>query len=569
MKKIIIEKDDSASDVVHKMLATPHTHLTLVVPRGARIKTAITNFYAIEKEATRAGRTIIVESVDDEVLAFSRAAGIESAHPLFQGNRQKNTTTDIVFSSSKSDRSGQEYVEEVLREDFEHQQQEVRKPEKKKKIVEIFSHQNNDDTDTRIDSGVVDLDEDEYEDTHDDSATQERASIRRHGEYRPRMPGKRSVVFSIIVIVAIGIGVWVTDAFFSRADITIELKKVAWSGTVSIAADMGTHSVDLEKRVIPAELFFQQKNVTQLFPATGVKTVAQKATGKVTIFNAYSSQPQSLVASTRFETADGKIFRLEKAVTVPGAGIENGKITPASIDADIIADKSGDSYNSTQDAKATIPGFKNSPKFDGFYGVIHETKGGFEGKKPYPTDEDIQQAKQKTSDILKASLRDWYSISRIKDFKILDGANDIKITKIMVSDQVNEQGNFSVFAEGALQVLAFREKDIQAIITAQAATTGQKLSTTDISIQSGTIEYDKVTPDFNSKKLSIDARSNIILIPTIDATKVQNALKSQSTQSAQEIIGKLPDVANAQISVWPFWRTNIPGRDEGIRVTIK
>ncbi|MEN9342396.1 MAG: hypothetical protein RIQ54_652 [Candidatus Parcubacteria bacterium] len=569
MKKIIIEKDDSASDVVHKMLATPHTQLTLVVPRGARIKTAITNFYTIEKEATRAGRTIIVESVDDEVLAFSRAAGIESTHPLFQGNRQKNTTTDIVFSSHKSDRIGQEYVEEALREDVKHQQQEIHKSDKNKKTVEIFSHQNDADEDQRIDAGIVDLGEDGADDGEDDASIQDKTSVHHRSRYRPKLPSKRVGMSIIGIMVVAGIGIWITDSFFSYAQVTIELKKVAWAGTVPITADMAAQSVDIEKRIIPAELFFQQKNVTQLFPATGIKTVAQKATGKVTIFNAYSSQPQSLVASTRFETADGKIFRLEKGVTVPGAGIENGKITPASIDADIIADKPGDAYNSTQDAKATIPGFKNSPKFDGFYGVIHETKGGFEGKKPYPTDADIQQAKQKTSDLLKSSLRDWYSISRIKEFKILDGANDVKITKVLVNDQTDEQGNFSVFAEGALQVLAFREKDIQTIIAAQAATTGQKLSTTDTTIQSGTIEYDKVTPDFNNKKLSIDARSNIILTPAVDAVKVQNALKNQSVQQAQEIIGKLPDVANAQISLWPFWRTNAPSRDEAVRVTIK
>ena len=65
--------------------------------------------------------------------------------------------------------------------------------------------------------------------------------------------------------------------------------------------------------------------------------MSQKAQGTLTIYNAYSSAPQTLVATTRFVTPDGKIFRLTNEVTVPGAKITNGQIVPSSINAPIAA----------------------------------------------------------------------------------------------------------------------------------------------------------------------------------------------------------------------------------------
>src|SRR6185369_16142505 len=70
---------------------------------------------------------------------------------------------------------------------------------------------------------------------------------------------------------------------------------------------------------IPVRIIEKEQAVTLTMDASGMSQgSAQKARGNVTIYNEFSAEPQSLVATTRFESTDGKIFRLIEGVTVPG-----------------------------------------------------------------------------------------------------------------------------------------------------------------------------------------------------------------------------------------------------------
>ena len=103
------------------------------------------------------------------------------------------------------------------------------------------------------------------------------------------------------------------------------------------------------------------------------------------------------MATTRFVTPDGKLFRLVSSVTVPGAQVTNGQIVPSSIDAPVAADQPGDAYNVGPVNKLTIPGFQGSPKYNAFYGQLASgTSGGFVGTKAVPTAADITSGKDKS-----------------------------------------------------------------------------------------------------------------------------------------------------------------------------
>ncbi len=86
---------------------------------------------------------------------------------------------------------------------------------------------------------------------------------------------------------------------------------------------------------------------TQTFEPTGdsSKTVEDIARGTVTITNNLTFA-QSLVATTRFLSESGVLFRLESAVTVPAGG---------SVDAEVYADVAGESGN-VPPTRFTIPG---------------------------------------------------------------------------------------------------------------------------------------------------------------------------------------------------------------------
>jgi hypothetical protein len=96
------------------------------------------------------------------------------------------------------------------------------------------------------------------------------------------------------------------------------------------------------------------KDGKMVVEANGDEYVNTKASGTIIIYNNYSADSQKLVASTRFEAPNGKIFRISQPVTVPG---KKGD-TPGSIEAIITADQAGPDYNVGL-VDFTIPGFKD------------------------------------------------------------------------------------------------------------------------------------------------------------------------------------------------------------------
>ena len=80
-------------------------------------------------------------------------------------------------------------------------------------------------------------------------------------------------------------------------------------------------------------------------PIIGEKEIKTKARGRIVIYNAFSSEDQLLVRRTRFETPDGKIYRISEQIIVPGAEIKDEKIAPSSVEAEIFADQPGEEYN--------------------------------------------------------------------------------------------------------------------------------------------------------------------------------------------------------------------------------
>ena len=87
------------------------------------------------------------------------------------------------------------------------------------------------------------------------------------------------------------------------------------------------------------------------------------------------------MATTRFLTPDGKIFRITQRNRAGGDEQRTATLAPSSVTAPIVADQAGPDYNVGPVAKLTIPGFaSDAGREAGFYGVITaSTTGGFIG----------------------------------------------------------------------------------------------------------------------------------------------------------------------------------------------
>jgi hypothetical protein len=567
MKKIIVDKNEGIAEVIDRILNGPDEEVSVVIPKGSALGRSVSNFHLLKREADSAGRFIVIESVDDTILAFAKESGIESSHPLWKGVRGAGGFSDIVARRDedaalpmRGDLDGRENEDEVSQRHTKKTAPTiaVKRGKKTEPVVEEKEEEPSEESQGEAESiqpeqassrsrffdAVPDLDEEDNE---------------------PRRFPKKTVL-AIVAIMVIGVVcAYVVSVFFDHADITINFKQTPWSYQGNFTASKSAVGIDPTNNIIPAQVFTSTKNITESFPGSSVQQVSQKAQGSITIYNAYSATPQELVATTRFLTPDGKIFRITANVTVPGETNTNGTLLPASITAPIVADQAGPDYNVGPVAKLSIPGFASDPGREaGFYGVITaSTTGGFIGQRATPTTADIAAAKASTTAILEGSLQSGFSGTYPNNFEILNGATQVKVTTLTVNTSTDANGNFTVFGVATLQAIGFDQTALENYLLTLAQS--QEASST---FKTMSVSYSNVTPNFTAGQVAFALSAQGALEPAFTTADFATSIEGQSISAARSTIAALPNLSDGEISMWPSWLWNIPSDPSKIHVTV-
>ena len=317
--------------------------------------------------------------------------------------------------------------------------------------------------------------------------------------------------------------------------------------------------------IIPVDILSYKRNPEFAFPASDKKTIATKARGKIIVYNAYSSLPQLLVAGTRFQSSDGKIFRLDEKITVPGAKIVDGKVLASSIEAKIVADKAGVDYNILAKGKLNIPGFAKTPKFAAFYGEIKTAlAGGFVGQRPVPTANDITKAREKALADVRTNLEMMAKSEVAKGFKLLEDASQFKVIKERVSDDVDESGQFSMFIDAELTAVALKEVDLKNLMKERLK---QDLGAT-YDIKSDDLKYGLASLALDKGRVTLEMDYKAVVEQPVDTAKLAGVLKGKSNQDLWATVKALPGLDKANVSLWPFWVMSAPSSSDKIKVVV-
>src|SRR3989344_8920056 len=93
-KKIYLTKTDSLASVVGKIVKVKEEEIVLYTPRGTEFAASRTNFILLKREVATAGKSIVIESIDDDALELADTAGIKSINPFLR--RRQRAVSDIV-----------------------------------------------------------------------------------------------------------------------------------------------------------------------------------------------------------------------------------------------------------------------------------------------------------------------------------------------------------------------------------------------------------------------------------------------------------------------------------------
>lgn len=579
MKKIIVDKNEGIAEVIDRILNEPDDEVSVVIPKGSALGRSVSNFHLLKREADSAGRTVVVESVDESILAFAKESGIESSHPLWKGVRGVGGFSDIVSRRDEDADGGS--VREKSQKDDEDEEEE--RHSKKSVHITLGKHGKK----------VVVAKEEEGDGEGGDETAEEEETFGGGGSFEekektepkairgrffdgapdiddddrvPRRFPKKTVWIIVGAIVLIALGAWVASAFFDHANITINFKQTPWSYSDNFTASKNAVGIDPTTNIIPAQVFTSTKNVTESFPGSSVQQVAQKAQGTITIYNDYSTASQELVATTRFLTPAGQIFRITQTVTVPGeTKAADGTVTPGSISVPIVASDAGPAYNIGPVAKLTIPGFDNDPGREaGFYGTITaSTTGGFIGQRATPTAADIANAEASTTAILETDLQSGFAGTYPNNFEIPDGAATTTITTLTVNTSTDANGDFTVFGAATLQAIGFDQSALENYLLSLAQAT--EASSTFKTIN---LTYTGVVPNFKTGQVSFALSAQGSLEPSFSTAEFVTGIEGQSVASARSIIANLPQLSDGEISMWPSWLLTIPSDPNKIHVTV-
>lgn len=372
----------------------------------------------------------------------------------------------------------------------------------------------------------------------------------------------RGIITGIVLIAGTGIA---ASTVFSRATVSVKPKvEVATIQDVSVVFDATISQPVPEQKIIPAEhLHFTLAN-TQEVPASGTKYVEARAAGIVKISNQYSTASQRLVARTRFIAPSGAMFRLANAVVVPGAVLENGKLMPQSVEAQLIADAPGEEQNMSGPVSLKIPGFQGTPKYDGFTVVAgNGFSGGARGMKKVPSDADLQAAQQQVTKKAYDAMKQQIKEKIPPGLRLVDGLQEVRIVKV---ETVEEGEKLMVRATAEGDVLIFHEDDVVALLRSALLPPD---NSKEFVASSMNTTYAVRTVNFDSKRADALLQGNVKTKQQLSQTQTAElsaALTDKKQGSVREFFNSRSDVTLSSVSLFPPWLSALPSNAAHIRI---
>ena len=299
--------------------------------------------------------------------------------------------------------------------------------------------------------------------------------------------------------------------------------------------------------------------------SSGLKKISRKASGVVVIYNAFSSSPQGLVARTRLETPDGKIYRLPKSVVVPGAKVQNGKIIPSSIEVRVYADKPGEEYNIGL-SDFTIPGFKGTARYEKFY-ARSKTKmaGGFEGVVSVVSKEDIAKARKR----LEAEIKN-YLLAKIakqvpKGYLLYDKAVKLAYQEAENNPQAGKElDSFTYSLEGTATAYLIHKEDLSRLLAEKeiGESAVGKVRVENLS----SLDFSLVEAGSENSKIKFSLKGPALFVWKIDIDSLIKDLQNSSYDDYGSVFARHKNIERSEIVFKPKWWRRIPSDRDRIHI---
>lgn len=366
-----------------------------------------------------------------------------------------------------------------------------------------------------------------------------------------------------IVLVSVLVLVFAITSLFSGATVTLVPKQQYITVNGSFMATQSTEDGPLNYQMVQIS-----DTVSQVVESDSVQEVEQKARGSIVIFNAHSSASQTLIEQTRFETPDGKIYRIQEEITVPGQNTVNGETVPGQIEVTVYADQPGDAYNIGL-TEFTIPGFKGDSRFENFYARSKTPMtSGFIGTKPVVDEETEERVSRELQQTLQDRLTSELQ-NRIAG-KILIPENGTFFTFEPLPATQNNNGGVEVVLKGTLSAVGFTTAAVaEAILTQAGGATNNPVRIQNVEEISINLENAESFNIQNDQEIRVQMSGDAHLVWQFDEQVIKNELAGNKKSYLSTIPQSYESVDRAKAVIRPIWNRSFSSNPEDITIKIE
>jgi len=577
-KIFYLERDDEITAVVDRIINAGVKNIAFVIPNGAQLIQSFVNLKLLKREAENAKKNIFLVTEDKTGKRLAERAGFKVFASRHELDNLFGFSSDINQDERKDLKSKEESFMEL--------KSSLKKP---LKITDIISESKIKEDRIRAskDYKEPDFSELKFPNDRKEKIFTEFERLEKYPTPKSQIANKplkinrfestqtsfvpsfvKKLLYTFLVLAIIS-GTLSAYFILPKAEIHIKQRREDFKGEIKMIADVNATKIDLALLKIPAAYLSEPYNkASKNFSTTGERQINEKARGVVTIYNAYSSVPQSLIESTRFADPDGRIFRLNHSVVIPGAEIREGEIVASSIDVEVTADQPGEEYN-IGSSDFSIPGFQGTSKYGKFYGKSKAPMtGGANGKIKILSQEDFDKAKEiligEIKDITLESFKDKIS----SEFKIFDTALKEGELQIISSVRIGEPADsFELTVQKTAEAIVFDQKYAKQLVNEYVSSH----INSDKEIEENELILNYLNPKINFEKqqLIVDIQFIKNLSHKVDVDELKKSIVGKDQKAVETVFSNHPEIdSGTYVNFWPFWVRKVPNQLEKIHVTI-
>ncbi len=359
-------------------------------------------------------------------------------------------------------------------------------------------------------------------------------------------------------------------SYFTSATVSVFPKKESITLDENLTFKLNPATGELGFSVLKIE-----KNMSKEIEASMDERIEQKASGRIVIYNNYSTAIQRLAQNTRFTNPDGLVYRIQKSVEVPGQKKVSGKLVPGSIEADVYADMPGDSYNMKASETVStfkIPGFTGSPKYNSVYANIKsDIIGGYSGLSKKISPEVKKVTENELQNSLKETILAEVSKDKLDNQVLFNNTNYWEFSSSTISSSTPTTANISIHA--TYYGLIFNSQKIAKYL-AQSKESNYNGGPVDLIWSPDTlklvIDSNKLgsIKAYNATTITAKLTGQADIIWIIDPKVIAKEVVGLNKNSIESKLTPNSGISKIQAKISPFWKSVLPDNQSNIKVKI-